>query len=390
MDRSTLQEDLAVLVSRLRPCFSRSAPYGNAWKYIEGLLKPVERKNGWQLAEACGDSTPDKVQFLLDRAVWDADLARDELIGYVKEHLADRGGVLVVDETGFLKKGNHSAGVQRQYSGTAGRIENCQVGVFLAYTTVQGSVLVDRALYLPHEWLNHPVRCQRGGIPEEAAFQTKPQLALGMIEHALKQGLPVSWVTGDAVYGNNSRLRNWLENAQVPYVLGVSSQETVTIGFEFWRAAKLRGNLPAEAWQRLSAGSGSQGERWYDWACIPTNHRLGSDWQRYLLVRRSIEKTQEVAFYRVFCKADTTLAEMVRVAGQRWSVEQCFQLAKGETGLDQYEVRKWKGWYRHITLSMLALAFLVVQRARKKKASNRRAYSPQRARNSKTISAPAL
>lgn len=382
MNRLSLQEDLSGLVSRLRPCFSRSAPYGNAWKYIEGLLKPVERKNGWQLAEACGDNTPDKVQFLLDRAVWDADLARDELIGYVKEHLAEPGGVLVVDETGFLKKGIHSAGVQRQYSGTAGRVENCQVGVFLAYTTTQGSVLVDRALYLPQEWLNSPERCQNAGIPENRVFQTKPQLALEMIEHALGQDLTVSWVTGDAVYGNNSKLRNWLEKAQVPYVLGVSSQETVTIGFEFWRATKLRENLPAEAWQRLNAGSGSKGERWYDWACIPTNHMLGSAWQRYLLVRRSIEKPQEVAFYRVFCKADTTLAEMVRVAGQRWSVEQCFQLAKGETGLDQYEVRKWKGWYRHITLSMLALAFLVVQRACKKRGSNRRAYYPQRAGNS--------
>ena len=390
MNRSTLRADLEGLVSRLRSCFARSAPYGNAWDYIEGLLKPLERKNGWQLAEACGNSTPDKVQFLLDRAVWDVDLARDELIGYVKEHLAEPGGVLVVDETGFLKKGLHSAGVQRQYSGTAGRIENCQVGVFLTYTTTQGSVLVDRALYLPQEWLSNPTRCQQAGIPEETIFQTKPQLALGMIEHALEQGLPVSWVTGEAVYGNNSKLRHWLENAHIPYVLGVSSQDMVTIGFEFWRSSQLLENLPIEAWQRLSAGSGSKGERWYDWAGVPINHMLGPDWQRYLLIRRSIEKPQEVAFYRVFCKSDTALVEMGHVAGQRWSVEQYFQRAKGETGLDQYEVRKWKGWYRHITLSMLALAFLAVQRARKKRASNRRAYSPQPTGNSQAIGTPAL
>lgn len=202
-----------------------------------------------------------------------------------------------------------------------------------------------------------------------------------MIEHALEQGLPVSWVTGDAVYGNNSKFRNWLENAQVPYVLGVSSQDMVTIGFEFWRSGQLQENLPTEAWQRLSAGNGSKGERRYDWACVPINHILGPEWQRHLLIRRSIKKPQEVAFYRVFCKADTALPEMVRVAGQRWSVEQCFQLAKGETGLDQYEVRKWKGWYRHITLSMLALAFL---------ASNRRVYSPQHAGNSQAVSSPAF
>jgi SRSO17 transposase len=358
--------------------------------FTVGLLKSIERKNGWQLAEACGDETPDKIQFLLDRAVWDVDLARNKLIEYVNEHLGEPGGILVVDETGFLKKGKHSAGVQRQYSGTAGRIENCQIGVFLAYTTTQGSALVDRALYLPQEWLNDSGRCQEVGIPEGTLFQTKPQMALEMIGRALGQGLPVSWVTGDAVYGNNSKLRHWLEEACVPYVLGVSSQEMVTIELEFWRSAQLRDALPAEAWQRLSAGSGSKGARWYDWACVPINHMLGQDWQRYLLIRRSIEKPQDVAFYRVFCKENTSLTEMVQVAGQRWSVEQCFQLAKGETGLDQYEVRKWKGWYRHITLSMLALSFLVAQRARKKRAQNRRAYSAHSTRNSKAVGSLAL
>jgi SRSO17 transposase len=182
--------------------------------------------------------------------------------------------------------------MKRSNSGAAGRIENCQIGIFLAYTTTQGSALIDRALYLPQEWLSTPTRCHQAGIPEETVFQTKPQLALDMIEHALQQGLPVSWVTGDAVYGNNSKLRNCLENTQVPYVRGISSQDRVTIGFKFWRSGKLQENLPAEAWQRLSAGNGSKGERWYDWACVPINPILGPEWQRYLLIRRSIEKPQ--------------------------------------------------------------------------------------------------
>lgn len=195
------------------------------------MLKSIERKNGWQLAEACGDETPDKIQFLLDRAVWDVDLARDKLIEYVNEHLGEPGGVLGVDETGFLKKGKHSAGVQRQYSGTAGRIENCQIGVFLAYTTTRGSALVDRALYLPQEWLNDAGRCEEVGIPEGTLFQTKPQMALEMITRALGQGLPVSWVTGDAVYGNNSKLRHWLEEAGVCWVSLLKKWSPLTLNF---------------------------------------------------------------------------------------------------------------------------------------------------------------
>lgn len=345
------------------PHFPRREARHRAWAYIRGLLSPVERKNGWQLAEVNGDATPYGVQHLLGRAQWDADALCDDLRPYVVEHLGDPQAVLVVDETGFLKKGQHSAGVARQYSGTAGRVENCQMGVFLTYAAPQGHVMLDRALYLPKEWTNDAGRCQGAGIPVERPFATKPQLAQQMLQHAFDQGVPAAWVTGDSVYGDNRSLRLWLEEHHHAHVLAVSGKAYV------WRAGRqqqvktILAALEAEGWCRLSAGDGAKGPRWYDWTRLPLAAPLWPDWRRWLLVRRSLSDPTELTAYVVFAPQETALETLVPVAGSRWTIEQCFEEAKGEVGLDHYEVRSWTGWYRHITLAMWAYALLTVLRA---------------------------
>ena len=313
----------------------------------------MERKNGWQLAEQAGDATHYRVQHLLSTYVWDADLVRDDLRDYVVEHLGDVHGVLVVDETGFLKKGNKSVGVQRQYSGTAGWIENCQIGVFLTYASAQGRTLLDRELYLPRVWADDLERRREAGVPEKVAFRTKPQLARRMLERSLESGVPFGWVTGDEVYGNDRNLRLWLERRDVPHVLAVRSNEKLWAetdrGWRQVRADRLAPGVEEPGWVRRSAGDGAKGPRVYDWARVEIRPLKEPGKGYWLLVRRSIAKPGELAYYVCFGPESTTLEELVRVAGTRWTIEECFEEAKGEEGLDQYEVRKWDGWYRHIT-----------------------------------------
>jgi SRSO17 transposase len=356
---------LEAVHARVAPRFARAEPRQRALAYLRGLLSPVERKNGWQLAEQAGEATPDGMQHLLARADWDADRVRDDLRTYVVEHLGDQQAVLVVDETGFLKKGTQSVGVQRQYSGTAGRIENCQIGVFLAYASPQGRTFLDRELYLPKEWAADRERRQEAAVPASVAFQTKPQLARAMLERALAAGVPFTWVTGDEIYGGDRRLRLWLEERQVPHVLAVKSTEPLWTRTS-WRqvaARTLAAGVADADWERLSAGEGAKGPRMYDWARVPIRALPEAGWDYWLLVRRSISDPTDLAYYVCFCPAGTALSELVRVAGTRWAIEESFESAKGEVGLDHYEVRRWPGWYRHITLALLAHAYLTVTRA---------------------------
>jgi SRSO17 transposase len=355
--------ELEALCERIAPRFHRVEVRRRAGAFLRGLLAGVERKNSWQLAEQAGAATPDGTQRLLNHARWDPEEVRDDLRGYVVEHLGDPEAVLVMDETGFLKKGAKSAGVQRQYSGTAGRIENCQVGVFLAYASRHGHALIDRELYLPESWLRDRPRCREAAIPDAVGFHTKPQLAQGMLERALGAKIPVAWVTGDEVYGGDGRLRRWLEERDLPHVLAVKRSEALwSMRMRQERAAKLAGQLPAGAWRQLSAGDGAKGPRVYAWARVAIRPLREPGRGHWLLVRRRL-KDGELAFYVCYGPARTTLAELVQVAGTRWMVECSFQQAKGQTGLDHYQVRRYDAWYRHITLAMLANAFLAVMRA---------------------------
>lgn len=355
--------ELDRLLERIRPRFARSEARARATAYVKGLLSAVERKNGWQLAEASGDETPYGVQQFLYRAVWEPDEVRDDVRGYVIEHLGDAQAVLIVDETGFIKKGSRSAGVKRQYSGTAGRIENCQIGVFLAYASPKGQTFLDRALFVPEEWATDRARCRAAGIPDEVAHVTKPNLAWPMLTRAVAHQIPFAWVTGDRVYGDSRSIRLWLEALPKGYVLNVSAKEYVPIGFQQCRVGDLLASLPADGWTRLSAGQGAKGPRWYDWYRVKLNAPWQAGWERWRLVRRSLTDPTDLAAYACFAPVGTPLETLVQVAGSRWAIEACFEEAKGEVGLDQYEVRSWTGWYRHITLACLAHAFLTVMRA---------------------------
>jgi SRSO17 transposase len=353
------------VLDRIGPRFARAEPRARAGVYLRGLLSAVERKNGWTLAEQAGDATPDAMQRLLNHAGWDADLVRDDLRDYVVEHLGDERAVLVVDETGFLKKGAKSAGVGRQYSGTAGRIENCQVGVFLAYAAPAGRTFLDRELYLPKAWIDDRTRCAEAGIGPEVPFRTKPELALAMLTRALDAGVPAGWVTGDEIYGQNAALRLALEEFGLAYVLAVPVNQ-YTIGTTDGRIAQVRvdalsASLPETAWSRRSAGNGAKGPRVYDWARIPIRP-LSEPGRYWLLVRRRLTDG-ELAHYLCFCPPQTPLPDLVAVAGRRWAIEESFQTAKGEVGLDHYQVRRYDAWYRHITLACWAHAFLAVTRA---------------------------
>jgi SRSO17 transposase len=286
---------------------------------------------------------------------------RDDLQDYVVEHLGDEAAVLVLDETGFVKKGTYSVGVKRQYSGTAGRIENCQVAVFLGYASCHGRALIDRALYLPVEWATDDERRWKAGVPETVTFATKPKLGRAMLERAVAAGVPCAWVTADSVYGGDYASRLWLERQPIGYVLAVTSKQRAPSGFDTVkeRAAACFGTGD---WQRLSAGDGAKGPRLYDWA-YREYPSLQPGWNRGLLVRRSIAEPDKLTYYLTFAPEDTPVGTLVSVAGTRWTIESCFEAAKGEVGLDQYEVRTWTAWHRHVTLAMLALAFLTVVRA---------------------------
>ncbi len=355
------------LCERIGPRFARPEVRRRASAFLRGLLGGVERKNGWQLAEHASEMTPDGMQRLLTSARWDVDALRDDLRAYIVDQLGDPGGVLVVDETGFLKKGNKSAGVQRQYSGTAGRIENCQVGVFLAYASGTGRALVDRELYLPKEWAADTARRAEAHVPEQVGFATKPQLAQQMLTRTLDAQVPAGWVTADEVYGGDARLRAFLEQRDLAYVLAVKATQPLWAHGEQGPAEvparQLVARLPAGGWRRLSAGDGAKGPRVYDWARVALT-RPGWPGRGFWMLARRRLSDGELAFYVCFGPARTTLAELVRVAGIRWAVEECFQAAKDQVGLDHYQVRRYDAWYRHVTLVLVAQGFLAAVRAR--------------------------
>ncbi|MEU1517675.1 IS701 family transposase [Streptomyces sp. NPDC005811] len=330
--------------------------------YVRGLLAPVARKNSWQLAEQAGHRTPDGLQHLLAGSKWEPDDIRDDLQHYVAGKLGEADGVLIIDDTGFIKKGTTSAGVQRQYSGTAGRTENCQIGVFAAYASARGRALVDRELYLPKSWTEDRERCRAARVPDEREFATKGELARHMVLRALASPLPIAWVTADSAYGQDNRFRRLLEQSGVGYVLAVPKSQ-FSVGCS--RIEVLFAQAPDEAWEKISCGDGAKGPRVYHWAAVRLPAVAKFDYQgevphrmRWALARRSISKPVEIAYYLAHTPLQVTVRELVRVAGARWAIEECFQAAKNECGLDQYEVRRYPGWYRHITLAMLAHAFL--------------------------------
>lgn len=363
------REELGALQAKLGELFVRAEPRRQAGLYLEGLLSAAKRKNGWQLAEQIGDARPWRTQRVLSHVLWNQDAARDLCRDHVLEHLGADDGVLIVDETGFLKKGEHSVGVARQYSGTAGRIENAQIGVFLAYASSKGHALIDRELYLPRrEWCDDADRRTEAAVPEEVEFSTKPLLAGRMITRALDAGLCCAWVLGDEIYGSDHRLRITLEQREQPFVLAIRSNEKLWAVLDGHlgqhTASRLTARLPARAWRRLSAGAGSKGERIYDWARVRLTRLQQPPWDHWLLVRRSRRDPKDLAYYVVFGPDRTTLATLARAAGRRWAIEECFEVAKQEVGLADYEIRSWHGWYRHITLAMLALAFLASMRVK--------------------------
>jgi SRSO17 transposase len=354
--------ELAALKGRLGPVFGRRELRESAGSFLDGLLSGIERKTGWLMAEQAGLERPYRMQHLLGRSRWDAEALRDEVRRYVVEALGERDGVLVVDETGFVKKGKQSVGVLRQYSGTAGRIENCQVGVFLAYASRWGQALIDRRLYLPKDWAEDSARRQKTQVPEEVTFATKPQLARELIARALDAGTPCAWVLADAVSGADSKLWRMLEERGQPYVLAVRSNHHLRFlgsgGVIATDPATLAEDLPCDAWTAHAAGEGAKGVRLYDWSRVALPWAREGPWERWLPIRRSRQEPDKRASYLVFAPAGTSLAELAAAAGLRWTIEECFQRAKDDLGLDHCEARSWHGWHRHMTLVMAAAAFL--------------------------------
>lgn len=358
------QAELDRLVARMSGLFGSRVGLARMGLYVRGLLGPAERKNGWQLAEEAGEATPYAMQQFLFRGGWSADDVGREMRRYVVEALGEAQGVLVIDETGVLKKGTHSVGVQRQYSGTAGRVENCQIAVLLGYATSKGRALLDRALYLPKSWTDDPARCAKAGVPETVTFQTKPALGRTMVERALDEGVPASWVAGDCVYGDDPELRRRLEARRIGYVMATSHNDAaVAISLRTRPLREVIAALAEGDWQRLSAGEGSQGPRLYDWQLVMLSTFPNAAWRRGLLVQRSVHDPSEIKVHRCFFPVGTSLSTLVHVAGCRWTIETDIEEAKGEVGLDHYEVRSWDGWHRHISLALLAHAFLAVTKA---------------------------
>jgi SRSO17 transposase len=357
---------------RIRPLFTQERVAISAGLFLDGLLGPERRKTGWMRAEAAGDPGPWRQQAILGRGRWEADALRDLVRGYALETLADAEAVLVIDETGFLKQGKASCGVARQYTGSAGKVTNCQIGVFAAYVSRHGHAFVDRALYLPKAWTDDPARLAAAHVPPGTAFTTKPRLALAMIERAIAAGVPFAWVAADSVYGVGE-IETALRQAGKGYVLGVNGSHS----FNSWgdkppvagTAEEIAQALPASAWARLSAGEGTKGARLHDWAYLELadleaaedEDGLSGPWTRGLLVRRSIADG-ELAFFSTWCPAGTGIETLVNVEGHRWAIEDAFETAKSELGLDHNETRSWHGWHRHVSLVMLAFAMLAVIR----------------------------
>jgi SRSO17 transposase len=350
--------------ARIAGRFGRVEPRRRARSFLLGVLADVETRSCWQLAEQAGERSPHGMQRLLAEAVWDADAVRDDLRSYVADRLGDPAGVLILDDTGDLKKGYHSVGVQRQYTGTAGRIENAQVGVFLGYAARAGYTLIDREIYLPRSWTDDPDRCAAAGVPDRVGFATKIRLARRMLARALAGGIPAAWVSADEGYGGDRHLRGDLQARGVGYVLAVakSHQVSVCAGIGPQRVDRIVAELPARCWNRLAAGEGSKGWRDYDWAWIrlaAPELEAPAGGHHWLLIRRRLTDG-ELAFYRCWSPRPVGLPTLARVAGTRWCVETCFQTGKNATGLDQHQVRRWRSWYRWVTLAMLAYTFLVV------------------------------
>ena len=368
------EQELSGLKERLSGAFGRVEVCASAGAFIDGLLSGIARKTGWLMAEQAGLDRPYRMQSLLGRSLWQADALRDLVRAEVMASLGDPRGVLVVDETGFLKKGRHSVGVARQYSGTAGRIENSQVGVFLAYASPLGQALVDRRLYLPESWAGDAGRRRRVQVPETVTFATKPQIACDLIAAALDAGMPCAWVLADALYGADSRLRRMLEARGQPYVLATRSNHVLRLltkdGLLQTDPAEMADALPRAAWRTHAAGEGSKGPRLYDWARIALPWIVDGGFERWVLVRRDRRNAADRAYYLVFAPAGTELTELAGAAGLRWTIEECFQRAKEELGLDHCEARSWHGWHRHMTLCMTALAFLAKLSAQLRQAAS--------------------
>jgi SRSO17 transposase len=379
MSGASIEETLELWASslgdvkaRMRPLFTQERVAASAGLFLDGLLGEERRKTGWMRAEAAGDPGPWRQQAILGRGRWEADTLRDMVRAYVVEHLADEDAVLVVDETGFLKQGKASCGVARQYTGSAGKITNCQIGVFAAYVSGKGHAFIDRSLYLPKAWAEDPARRAAAHVPQEIAFATKPHLARAMVERAIAAGVPFAWVVGDSIYGV-SEVEMALRRAGKGYVLGVNA----TSQFNSWgtkppvagTAAAIASTLDPSAWHRLSAGAGAKGERLFDWAYLELadldaaeyNETLLGLWTRGLLIRRNIADG-ELAFFTTWCPAATPVAVLVTVEGQRGAIEDSFETAKNELGLDHNETRSWHGWHRHVSLVMLAFAMLAALR----------------------------
>ncbi|BCL12383.1 transposase [Micromonospora sagamiensis] len=343
--------------------FRRPEPRRRVRDFVRGLLAPLPRKNCWTIAEHAGDSGPDGMQDLLTRVRWDDAAVRADVRAFVGEHLGDPEAVLVIDETGNLKKGRHTVGVQRQYSGTAGKIENCQLAVHLVYATDTAHAMVDTALYLPKSWCDDPERRTRAGVPEQVRFATKPQLAARMITAAVTAGLPCRWVAGDEAYGNDPRLAARLRQLRLGYVLAVARSHQVTTGLGVYRVDALATGLPTIAWQRISAGRGAKGHRWYDWSYTALPHATDAHGGHHWLLIRRNRRTGELAFYRCWSPQPVPLNRLVAVAGRRWKIEEAFQAAKTGLGLDQHQHRRWRSWHRWTTLVILAHAFLAAATA---------------------------
>jgi SRSO17 transposase len=356
--------ELRSVHARLAPYFARPEPYHRCLLYLQGILSDVARKNGWQLAEQAGESRPDGMQRLLSNAVWDENGVRDELRNYVLTHLRDPYAVVAIDETSFPKRGKQSAGVAQQYCGSTKQVENCQVGVFLSYISSLGHTLLDRELYLPRHWLEDRARCEKAGIPDSVAFQTKCELARVMMQRVHQAQIPVAWVVADTVYGNNLDLRTWLEDHQYWFALAVASTEQIGMmtpqGRTLLTVAQAEQQyVSQQQWRRFSVKTGTKGPLLFEWACLPMLHRWEDDGQHWLLIRRIPTQPTEKTYYLVFGPAGTPLEVMAWAVGSRWGIEEEFENAK-DLGLDQYEVRSFVGWFRHVTLVLLVLAVVTV------------------------------